>query len=99
MKGLVVVLMLFTVVFWSVFQIGKSYFSGFPAFLIASVVTVCVALGIIVPIGMKEGLNHDTTFANLMVDGQLRTTPTNSSLMDLTFTGWRLNGRTYGSVA
>ena len=99
MKGLVVVLILFTVAFWSVFQISKSYFSGFLAFLVASVVTVCVALGMIAPMGMKEGLTHDTTFANLMVDGQLRTTPTNSSLTDLTFTGWRLNGRTHGSIA
>jgi hypothetical protein len=108
----IIILALFTLALFFAFQICKSFMKPKDAFLTAIVITILIAAGFGMYKVRETFLNHDTKFDNLAIVGGVRVRPEdrnngyiysyNSSFKNgselMFYDGYRLNGRTHGSV-
>jgi len=103
MNQTLVLLGFFTVLLALLFKIVSSILSPELAFVVAIATTTLLVLGMY---GLSEGINHDTNFTALTMNGQVRLRPRDltvapntsdlSVLIDLNNT--KLDGRSYGSI-
>ncbi len=106
------ILVLFTLLLFFAFQVCKSYMKPKHAFLTAVVITILIAAGFGMYKVRETFVNHDTKFENLAIVGGLRIRPEDrdkgsifsrdSRFKDgselMFYDGYKLNGRTFGSV-
>jgi len=95
MNNLLLIFILFTVVLLGLFQVAKSYFNPFSAFLICSIVVVCIALGYV---GLQEGLTYNSTFKALTMNGQMKVLPLGTNGGDFTYNNLKMDGNSNGTV-
>ena len=96
MNDLMVLLVLFTVVLFGLFQLAISYFTKFNAFLICSVVVVLATLGFV---GLREGIIYNSNFASLNLNGYMRANPYgNNNATEFNFSNLRVDGNSNGTI-
>jgi len=102
MKEAFVLIGFFVILLGLLYQVLKSVLGPANAFLAATATTVLLILGMF---GMREGINHDTTFDWLRVYGAMRVRPQDSWSSASTFefspgnySTYELKGHMYGSI-
>jgi hypothetical protein len=95
MNELLLIFVLFTVVLLGLFQVAKSYCNSFIAFLICSVIVVCIALGFV---GLREGITYNSNFSNIYLNGYMRTNPYSNNATEFTFSNLKLDGNSNGTI-
>lgn len=94
----------FTVLLALLFQIFKSFLNPANAFLLATCLTVLIVFG---GVGLREGINQDTTFSNFILNGQMRLRPRDLTVNPYTqsdlsvlydFNSTKLDGKASGSI-
>jgi len=96
MNDLLVKFVLFTVVLLGLFNLANSYFNTFRAFLICSVLVICIALGYV---GLQEGLTYNSNFKTLTLNGQMKVLPVGTNGGDFTYTKLVMDGNSNGTVS
>ena len=103
MHQIFVLLGFFTVLVALLFKIFLSVLAPASAFLAATAVTTALVLG---KYGLSEGINHETNFTALTMNGSVRmrprdlTVPTNLSDLSVLFdlNNTKLDGRATGNI-
>jgi len=86
---------LFTVVLLGLFQLAKLFMNAFSAFLICSVIVLCITFGFI---GVREGITYNSNFSNIYLNGYVRTNPYSSNATEFNFSNLKLDGNSNGTV-
>ena len=92
-----VLLILFTVIYGSLFKLCCSVLSAELAFLAATALVVGAAIGFGVYASIKEGLNHRTRFTGMRQDGAVTLEMPNTTTSKFTFANYILNGTADGA--
>ena len=103
MHQIFVLLGFFTVLLALLFKIVSSVLAPATAFLVATAVTTVLVLG---KYGLSEGINHETNFTGLTMNGKFRMRPrdltvaTNSSDLSVLYELYdtKLDGRATGAI-
>ena len=106
------IFLLFTLMLFFAFKVCESCMKPKQAFLTAVIITILIAAGFGMYKVRETFVNHDTRFENLAIVGGVRIRPEDRTKWDVAsngsffkngselmfYDGYKLNGRTYGSV-